>query len=112
MSDLTLVERLAKLRTLKLWLDWQVRDTDRKIADLERRISAITGYVTEQERRAGKPVGVTIHKAECTHIQQPVAVLTEAEARFALAKDAGFMHPCEHCHPEKELKPDWSTGAE
>ncbi|MER6534663.1 DUF6233 domain-containing protein [Streptomyces sp900105755] len=109
MSDLTPVERLAKLRALEQWLDWQLRDTRRKIEEGEKWLAANGGYVTEQERKAGQAVGVTLHAADCAHIQQPTAVLTEAEARFALNKDGGFTHPCEHCHPERALQPDWSS---
>ncbi|MEV7975476.1 DUF6233 domain-containing protein [Streptomyces sp. NPDC086519] len=112
MSDLTLVERLAKLRAVEAWLDWQLRQTRHRIEQTEQQVRAAGAYTTEQERRAGQAVGVTLHTADCARIQQPVNMLTEAEARFALAKDAGFTHPCVHCHPEKQLKPDWSTGAD
>lgn len=103
MSDLTPAERLTKLRTLEAWLDWQLRDTRRKIEAAEEQARTTGGYVTEQERKAGHAVGVTIHLASCTHIGQITATLTEAEARFALAKDKGFMHPCAHCRPDREL---------
>ncbi|MFI6249066.1 DUF6233 domain-containing protein [Streptomyces sp. NPDC051016] len=103
MSDLTLVERLAKLRALEVWLDWQLKDTRRKITELEHRTNAVTGYVTEQERRAGKPVGVTIHRAGCPRIQQPVAVLDATQAQYTLLKDASFNHACVHCRPDTAL---------
>jgi len=103
MSDLTPAERLAKLRALEEWLDWQLRDTRRKIEQAEQQAKTAGGYITEQERKAGQAVGATIHLATCTHIGPPAATLTEAEARFALAKDKGFMHPCEHCRPDREL---------
>lgn len=103
MSDLTPVERLAKLRTLADWLDWQMRDTRRKIAEVEEQARVTTGYVTEQKRRAGQPIGVTIHAADCVKIQQPVATLDATEAQYALVKDDGFTHPCQHCRPDKAL---------
>ncbi|MFD4596687.1 DUF6233 domain-containing protein [Streptomyces sp. NPDC058464] len=109
MSDLNPAERLAKLRAVEAWLDWQLRETRHRIEQVEQQIQTTGGYVTEQERKAGQPVGVTIHTADCTRIGEAIAILTEAEARFALAKDGGFMHPCVHCHPEKELKPDWNS---
>ncbi|MGW0795203.1 DUF6233 domain-containing protein [Streptomyces sp. NPDC002692] len=109
MSDLTPVERLAKLRTLEQWLDYQLRDTRRKIKEGEEWLAASGGYVSEREIKAGEPIGVTLHAASCTRIQHPTAVLDEAEARFALNKDGGFIHPCVHCHPEKALLPDWET---
>lgn len=103
MSDLSLVERLAKLRALREWLAWQLRDTERKIGDLERRIVPVTGYVTEAERHAGKAVGVTVHQAGCRHIQQPVAVLDATEAQYTLLKDPSFAHACAHCRPDTAL---------
>lgn len=112
MSDLTPAERLAKLRAVEAWLDWQLRDIRRRIEQVEAQAKAASGYITEPERHAGQVIGATIHTATCTHIHNPTATLTEAQARFALAKDAGTMHPCVHCHPEKELKPDWSSGGD
>ena len=106
MSDLTPIERLAKLRAVEAWLDWQLRQTRQRIEQVEQQIQAAGDYVTEQERRAGQPVGVTLHTATCTRIGQPAAILTEAQARFALAKDGGFMHPCEHCQPDQALNSD------
>jgi hypothetical protein len=103
MSDLTPVERLAKLRALEQWLDWQLRDTRRRIEAAEEQARAITGYVTEQERKAGQAVGVTIHTADCTHIQQAAATLDATKAQYALVKDGGFNHPCAHCRPDRAL---------
>lgn len=103
MSELSPVERLAKLRTLKEWLAWQLRDTERKIGELEAQVRAVTGYVTEQERRAGQAVGVTIHAADCPKIQNLVTVLDATKAQYALVKDDGFHHPCEHCRPDRAL---------
>ena len=103
MSDLTPVERLAKLRTLEQWLAWQLRDTRRKIEQVEQQVQATVGYVTEQERKAGKAVGVTIHTADCRKIQQPVTAMDATKAQYALVKDGGFHHACEHCRPDKAL---------
>lgn len=103
MTDLSPVERLAKLRTLADWLEWQLRDTRRKIEAVEQQVRATTGYVTEQERKAGQAVGVTIHAADCAKIQQPVATLDATQAQYALVKDDGFNHPCQHCRPDKAL---------
>ncbi|MGW4670062.1 DUF6233 domain-containing protein [Streptomyces sp. NPDC004324] len=103
MSELSGVERLAKLRALEQWLAWQLRDTRRKIEALESQTRAVTGYVTEPERHAGKPVGVTIHAADCARISQPITVLNATEAQYTLMKDPGFAHPCEHCRPDKIL---------
>jgi len=103
MSDLTPVERLAKLRALEQWLDWQLRDTRRRIEAAEAQARAVTGYITEPERKAGQPVGVTIHTADCTRIQQAAATLDATKAQYALLKDSGFNHPCVHCRPDRAL---------
>ena len=103
MTDLPPVERLAKLRALEEWLDWQLRDTRRKIEAVEQQVRAVSGYITEQERRAGQAVGVTIHAADCPKIQQPVTTLDATKAHYALLNDPGFNHPCQHCRPDKTL---------
>lgn len=103
MSDLTPVDRLAKLRALEEWLDWQLRDTRRRIEQAEFQARAIQGYITEQERRAGKPVGVTIHATDCSRIGQPVTTIDATKAQYALLKDPSFTHPCEHCRPDVAL---------
>jgi len=103
MSDLTPVERLHKLRALEQWLDWQLRDTRRRIEAAEAQARAVTGYITEQERKAGQAVGVTIHTADCTRIQQAAATLDATKAQYALLKDGGFTHPCQHCRPDRAL---------
>lgn len=103
MSDLTPTERLAKLRAVEAWLAWQLRETRRRIEQVEQQARAVGGYVTEQERRAGKPVGVTIHAADCKRIGQAVASLDANEAQTALTKDPGFTHACQHCRPDLAL---------
>jgi hypothetical protein len=103
MYDLPPVERLSKLRTLEAWLGWQLRDTQRKIEQAEQQTRATGGYITEQERRAGQTVGVTIHAADCPKVHQPVATLDATKAQYALIKDPGFHHPCQHCRPDKTL---------
>jgi hypothetical protein len=103
MSDLTPAERLAKLRAVEEWLDWQLRQTRQRIEQVEQQARATTGYITEQERKAGQPVGVTIHAADCPKISQPVATLDATKAQYALIKDPGFHHPCQHCRPDKVL---------
>jgi hypothetical protein len=103
MPDLSPAERLAKLRAVEQWLEWQLQDTRRKITAVEQQVRAVDGYVTEQERHAGRAVGVTIHAADCPRLQHPAASLTATKAQYALLKDAAFNHPCEHCRPDVAL---------
>jgi hypothetical protein len=102
-NDLSPVERLAKLRALEEWLAWQLDNTRRKIKAVKQQARAATGYITEPERKAGQPVGVTIHTADCTKIQQAVTSLDATKAQYALIQDPGFNHPCEHCRPDRAL---------
>lgn len=103
MPDLSPSERLAKLRAVEAWLDWQLRDTRRRIEQVAEQVRAVGGYVTEQERQAGKPVGVTIHAADCAKIGQAVTTLDATDAQRALLKDPGFNHACQHCRPDVAL---------
>lgn len=103
MSDLTPAERLAKLRTLEAWLDWQLHDTRRKIRDLEAAASPPVDYVIEKAIREGHPLGATIHLATCTMPGRETRPINTADARAALTKDSKFFHPCEFCAPDKPL---------
>ncbi|MGW1744615.1 DUF6233 domain-containing protein [Streptomyces sp. NPDC002092] len=103
MSDLSPSERLAKLRAVEAWLEWQLRDTRRRIEQVAAEARAVDGYITEAEHRAGKPTGVTIHAADCPKIQQAVANLDATTAQYALVKDSGFNHACQHCRPDVAL---------
>ncbi|MFJ4785174.1 DUF6233 domain-containing protein [Streptomyces sp. NPDC088794] len=103
MSELSPFERLAKLRALEEWLDWQLRDTRRKIEQVAEQARTTHGYVTEQERHAGNGVGVTIHIADCPRIGQAVTAISDTDARQALTRDPTFMHPCAHCRPDIAL---------
>jgi hypothetical protein len=103
MSELSPFERLAKLRALEEWLDWQLRDTRRKIEQVAAETRATHGYVTEPERRAGKAVGATIHTADCPRIGQAVTAISDTDARQAITRDPTFMHPCAHCRPDIAL---------
>ncbi|MFB7501801.1 DUF6233 domain-containing protein [Streptomyces sp. NPDC056161] len=88
---------------MEAWLEWHLGDTRRKIAQVEQQARVVHGYITEQERKAGRPVGVTIHVADCDRIQHPVAALDATKAQYALLKDSGFNHACEHCRPDVAL---------
>lgn len=103
MSDLSPAERLAKLRALEEWLDWQLRDTRRKIAQTEQQIHDQAGYISEQAITEGHPLGATIHRANCTRIERPVTTLTADQARAALTNDATFFGSCKTCDPRNTL---------
>lgn len=102
MSDLTSAERLAKLRTLEAWLDWQLHDTRRKIRDLEQQ-DAPAGYVVEKKIRDDHPLGAIVHLATCTMPERGTQPISADDARTALTKDGQFFHACEFCAPGKSL---------
>ncbi len=103
MSDLSPVERLAKLRALEEWLAWQLDQTRRKIQAVEQQVTDQIGYISEQAIREGHPLGCTIHAADCTMITRPVTSVTADKARWVLTKDAKFFRACEFCDPRKTL---------
>lgn len=103
MSDLTSVERLAKLRTLEAWLDWQLHDTRRKIATLEAEASPPVGYVVEKKVRDDHPLGAIVHLATCTMPERDTRPISANDARAGLTKDGQFFLACEFCAPGKSL---------
>ncbi|MET7687929.1 DUF6233 domain-containing protein [Streptomyces sp. NPDC005483] len=104
MSDLTPVERLAKLRTLESWLDWQLRDTRRKIEALEAQAQQTPArYVIEPKQHPKHPQPATLHLADCTMPQRRTVPASASEARVGLAKDADNIAACEFCAPDRAL---------
>jgi hypothetical protein len=103
MTDLPPAERLAKLRTLEEWLAWQLDQTRRNIAAVEREVQQEAGYIVEKEIREGHPLGATIHLATCTMVQRETRTVSADEARHALTKDKQFFQACEFCAPAASL---------
>ncbi|MFE7777846.1 DUF6233 domain-containing protein [Streptomyces sp. NPDC057445] len=104
MSDMTPAERLAKLRILESWLDWQLRDTRRKIGDLKLQASAQPArYVIEPQRSPTHPEPALIHLADCTMPQRDTLPISAADARLGLTKDSDSMAGCEFCAPQQQL---------
>jgi uncharacterized lipoprotein YddW (UPF0748 family) len=108
MSELSPVERLAKLHALEEWLAWQLQDTRRRIDGIEQQIRDVeqSVYVSEQDAPDGEPARVVIHRAGCTDIEKPVTTLTADKARWALANDPRFFRSCDTCKPGQALGVD------
>lgn len=102
MSDLTPVERLAKLRTLESWLDWQLHDTRRKIQALEQ-AQQPARYVLEPKQNPKHPQPALVHLADCTMPQRDTMPVKADAARVGLTKDPGNIAACEFCAPGKSL---------
>jgi hypothetical protein len=100
-TDLPPDERLAKLRTLEQWLDWQLHDTRRKIADLEK--AQAPRYVLEPKMTPKHPQPALIHLADCTMPQRATSPIDADAARIGLTKDPGNIAACEFCAPGKTL---------
>ncbi|GGK24792.1 hypothetical protein GCM10011583_66070 [Streptomyces camponoticapitis] len=106
MSDLPPAERLAKLRTLEAWLDWQLYDTRRKIHALEQAPTGPASYVVEPKRHPTHPEPARIHLADCTMPQRKTLPIEASAARLGLTEDPGSVAACEFCAPERRLAND------
>lgn len=102
MSDLSSAERLAKLRALEEWLDWQLTSTRRKIHDLEA-VGQPVGYVIEPKRRPDHPEPALIHLATCTMPNRPTSPIQADDARLGLTRDPDTVAACEFCAPREQL---------
>jgi hypothetical protein len=100
-TDLSPAERLAKLRTLESWLDWQLHDTRRKIRDLEQ--AAAPRYVIEPKQHPKHPAPALIHLADCTMAQRATSPVEADAARIGLTKDPELIAACEFCAPGRSL---------
>lgn len=96
-------ERLAKLRTLEQWLDWQLRDTRRKIEALETADRPAVGYVIEPKAHPAHPRPALIHRADCTMAQRKTSPVDDNQARIGLTKDPANIAACEFCAPGDSL---------
>ena len=103
MSDLSAGERLAKLRALEEWLEWQLNNTRQKIHALEQAEKAPVRYVIEPKQHPKHPDPARIHLADCTMPQRKTIPISAGEARIGLAKDPDMFAVCEFCDPGKSL---------
>ncbi|PAZ15698.1 hypothetical protein CLM62_12950 [Streptomyces sp. SA15] len=103
MSDLPRAERLAKLRALEEWLDWQLHDTRRKIRDLETAATPPASYVIEPKQHPKHPAPALIHLAGCTMADRKTSPVEADAARIGLTKDPEHIAACEFCAPGKAL---------
>jgi hypothetical protein len=103
MTELPPAERLAKLRAVETWLDWQLRQTRQRIRDLEQQQAKPVEYKVEEKLREGHPLGAAIHVADCAMTQRETRPIEAGVARDALMKDKRFFRACEFCDPGKTL---------
>jgi hypothetical protein len=103
MTELPPAERLAKLRAVETWLEWQLRQTRQRIHALEQEQAKPVEYKLEERLREGHPLGAAIHVADCAMTQRETRPIDAGVARDALTKDRKFFRACEFCTPEKTL---------
>ncbi|WP_446458611.1 DUF6233 domain-containing protein [Streptomyces rochei] len=110
MSDLPPEERLAKLRALEEWLDWQLNNTRAKIRTLE----AEQDRARVQERRAWAEARwkleptrdrrSVLHRGGCGIWPGEHGYLERHEVAEALADDTLVVEMCGVCNPEPGLR--------
>ncbi|MEU0837537.1 DUF6233 domain-containing protein [Streptomyces sp. NPDC005969] len=123
MSDPGAVSRLAKLRALEEWLDWQLRQTGGRIRDMEAQERQRPGKPrgeepreqekpqAEERRRPHTPdwgisdIGVgsptaEVHRGDCWAAGRQLRAVSPEEAVAALADGTPA---CEVCRPDRVL---------
>ena len=110
MNDLPPAERLAKLRALEEWLDWQLGNTRARIRTLE----AEMDRTRAQERRAwaearwklepARDRRTVLHRGGCGIWKGEAGFLERGEVLEALADETLAVEMCGVCNPEPGLK--------
>jgi hypothetical protein len=101
-TELSPAERLARYRAVEAWLQWQLAQTRRTIADLEQQ-QRPARYVIEPKKHPQDPAPALIHLADCTMPNRKTSPVDADSARLGLTKDAENIAACEFCAPDKTL---------
>jgi len=102
MSDLTPAERIAALRNVAAWLEYQLGQTRQRIRELEAQQTPVR-YVLEPKPHPKHPQPALIHLADCTMPQRATSPVDDNQARIALTRDPDTFAACEFCAPGKAL---------
>ena len=103
-NDLPPAERLAKLKALEEWLDWQLNSTRAKIrtveAEVEREKHAEMRWKLEpaRDRRS------VLHRGGCGIWKGEAGYLEREEVLLALEDDSLVVEMCGVCNPEPGLR--------
>jgi hypothetical protein len=109
MNDISPGERLAKLRALEEWLDWQLNSTRAKIrtveAEVEREKRAAARAYAEQRWKLQPTRGrrTVLHRGGCGIWQGEHGYLERDEVLLALEDDTITVEMCGVCNPEPGL---------
>lgn len=110
MNDLTPEERLAKLRALEEWLDYQLRSTRAKIrtveAEEERGRKAAARAWAEQRWKLepARNRRTVLHRGGCGIWKGETGFVTREEALLALEDESLDVQMCGVCNPEPGLR--------
>lgn len=110
MNDMSLEERLAKLLALEEWLDWQLRDTRRKIqtvrADLDRTREAQQRAWAESRWKLepARDRRTVLHRGGCGIWKGGHSYLERKEVLLALEDETLAVEMCGVCRPETGLR--------
>lgn len=111
MNDLPLVERLEKHRTLAAWLEYQLRQEQRTIRDLERQLAdeqrrkdaahAALHFKIEPARSSDG--SARLHRGDCAVFPGGFGFITPVDAVVALRDEGTPIVPCDICNPAPAL---------
>jgi hypothetical protein len=110
MPDLPPAERLAKLRALEEWLDWQLNSTRAKIrtveAEVERAKRAEARAYAERRWKLEPARGkrTVLHRGGCGIWKGEQGYLERREVLLALEDDTFTVEMCQVCNPELGLR--------
>jgi hypothetical protein len=110
MNDMPPVERLAKLRALEEWLDYQLRTTRARIrtveAEVERERKAAARAWQEQRWKLepARDRRTVLHRGGCGIWKGETGFLERAEVLLALEDDSLHVEMCGVCNPEPGLR--------
>ena len=110
MNDLPVGERLAKLRALEEWLDWQLNNTRQKIsaleaqADRERRQAARARAEARWKLEPARDRRTVLHRGGCGIWKGETGFLEREEVLLALEDDSLHVEMCGVCNPVAGLR--------
>lgn len=110
MSDLSPEERLAKQRTLREWLAWQLRVTDATIRTLEAEVEQAKRQAQRAHAEArwklepARDRRSVLHRGGCGIWKGEHGYLERREVLEALADETLVVEMCGVCRPETGLR--------
>ena len=110
MPDLPPAERLAKLRALEEWLDWQLNTTRAKIrtveAQMEQEKKAAARAFAEQRWKLepARDRRTVLHRGGCGIWKKEHGYLEREEVLLALEDESMSVEMCAVCNPEPGLR--------